>query len=367
MSTQAGLLDPDVLLHDPGGPRECLVRTGQLVVPDDAVEPAMRALDRWVDHVEVSAEARLATLRLRPDLADRCVELAAEAGRRLPVAPNHVHSILYGTPILHGTGAAPQPVPPPPAPAEERWQPPVTVAILDTGLDPHPWFAGRPWLSDWGLQPEVLDSDGDSRRDRLAGHGTFVAGVLLQHAPGVTIRHRRVLSSQGIADDRTVAAALRSLRRRAAAAGEHLDIVLLTAGCHTVDNRCPPLLAREISRFTDTVFVAAAGNSGTARPFWPAAASPVVAVGATDRPGHLAPFSNRGPWLDTTAPGVNIVSSFVQFRPSAGLAPDTEPRTYGAARWTGTSFAAPHIAADIANLLHTGLSTHDARRIVVTK
>ncbi len=268
------------------------------------------------------------------------------------MAPNHVHSILRGSPILHGTGSAPRPAAVPHAPPLEYWDPPVTVAVLDTGLDPHPWFAGRTWLSDWGLQPEILDADGDSRRDQLAGHGTFVAGVLLQHAPGVTIRHRRVLTSQGIADDRTVAAALRAIRRRAAAAGEHIDIVLLTAGCHAADDRCPPLLAREISRFTGTRFVAAAGNSGTTRPFWPAAAPDVIAVGAADSSGDLVAFSNHGPWLDTIAPGVDIVSSFVHFRPIPGVAPGTEPREYGAAMWTGTSFAAPYVAADLATQLH---------------
>ncbi|MGH2769284.1 MAG: S8 family peptidase, partial [Actinomycetota bacterium] len=52
------------------------------------------------------------------------------------------------------------------APPVEQWTPPVTVAVLDTGLDPHPWFAGRPWLSEWGLQPEVLDADGDAESDQ---------------------------------------------------------------------------------------------------------------------------------------------------------------------------------------------------------
>jgi hypothetical protein len=368
MTTNARVRDSDVLVHDPGGPRECLVRSGQLVVPADAVEPAMRALDRWVDRVELAAEAKLAVLRLRADLADRCVELAEEAGRRLPVAPNHLHSLLLGTPILHGTGAAPRPVAPVPAPPFERWRPPVTVAVLDTGLDPHPWFAARPWLSDWGLQPEVLDADRDDRRDQQAGHGTFVAGVLLQHAPGVTIRHRRVLSSRGIADDRTVAAALRALRHRAAAAGEHLDVILLTAGCHTADDRCPPLLAREISRFTGAVVVAAAGNNGTTRPFWPAAAPEVLAVGATgSHPGRLAPFSNHGPWLDVAAPGVDVVSSFVAFRPTEAAAPDTETREYGAAAWTGTSFAAPRVAAHVATMLHNGQSVVDANSLTRTR
>jgi thermitase len=359
--------EPDLLVHDPGGPHECLIRAGQLVVAADSVAPALRALDRWVDGVELTEEAKLATLRLRPSVRDRCVELAAEAGDRVPVAANHIHygsSVLQGTPILHGTAAVPGPAAEPPPPPVEHWSPPVTVAVLDTGLDPHPWFAGRPWLSEWGLQPEILDADGDLESDRQAGHGTFVAGIVLRCAPGVTIRHRRVLTSQGLTDDRTVAAALRAVRHRAAARGEHLDIVLLTAGCHTADDRCPPLLAREISRFTDAVLVAAAGNGATTRPFWPAAAPEVLAVAATTgQPGTLAPFSNRGPWVDAAAPGVDIVSAYVHFRPTRrGLAPDTEPREYGAATWSGTSFAAPHLAAAIATLLHSGLSRPEARQ-----
>jgi hypothetical protein len=359
--------EPDLLVHDPGGPRECLIRAGQLVVPADSVAPAMRVVERWVDRVEPATEAKLATLRLRPAAAHRCVELATEAGAT--VAANHVHVaslvLLVGTPILHGTGAVPNQVPDPPAPPAERWNPPVTAAVLDTGLDPHPWFAGRPWLSEWGLQPEVLDADGDAVSDQQAGHGTFVAGVLLRHAPGVTIRHRRVLSSQGLTDDRTVAAALRAVRHRAAAAGEHLDIVLLTAGCHTADDRCPPLLAREISRFTGAVVVAAAGNGGTSRPFWPAAAPEVLAVAATTAAGDLAAFSNHGPWVDAAALGVDVVSSFVRFRPTdRSVAPGTETREYGAASWSGTSFAAPRIAGQLATSLHNGLSRAEAVRRV---
>lgn len=355
--------EPDLLVHDPDGPSECLVRSGELVVPADAVEVALRRLERWVDRVEPAEEAKLATLRLRGGAVERCVQLAGEVGDRVPVAANYVH---LGSPILMGEPvwlATPEetaaPAPPPPA----SWAPPVSVAVLDSGLDPHPWFAGRPWLSEWGLQPEVLDADVDGEPDPQAGHGTFVTGIVVRHAPGVTVRHRRVLSSQGLTDDRTVAAALRALRHRAMAAGEHLDVVLLTAGCHTADDRCPPLLAREISRFTDAVVVAAAGNGGTRRPFWPAALPAVLAVGASDDGGALAPFSNRGAWVDAVAPGVDVVSSHVRFTPAdRGVAPGTEPREYGAARWSGTSFAAPRVAAEIAVLRHDGLPVADARR-----
>lgn len=340
--------EPDLMVHDPGGPRECLVRPGELLVPADAVGSAMSVLERWVDRVEPAESS--ATLRLRSGV--ECVALAEELAERVPVSVNHVH---VGSPILLGTGAVPEPADLPPAPPDELWDPPVTVAVLDSGLDPHPWFAGRRWLSEWGLQPEVLDADGDHVADYQAGHGTFVTGVLVRNAPGVTVRHRRVLSSQGLTDDRTVAEAMRAIRHRAMRTREHLDVLLLSAGCHTADDRCPPVLARELGRFEDVVVVAAAGNGGTSRPFWPAASADVVAVGAR------APFSNHGPWVDTIAPGVDVVSSYVRLSTGPGLAPDTEPRDYGAARWSGTSFAAPRIAAEVARLMHAGLSAAEAR------
>jgi subtilisin family serine protease len=266
---------------------------------------------------------------------------------------------------MFGTGATPGPAGEPQAPPVEVWAPPVTVALLDTGLDPHPWFAGRPWLSEWGLSPEVLDPEFVRDRDRQAGHGTFVAGVLLRHAPGATVRHHRSLSSLGLTDDVTVATALRQVHERATATGQPLDVVVLTAGCHTPDDRCPPALARQIERHAETVLVAAAGNGGTERPFWPAALPSVVAVGATDQDGAPASFTNHGDWVDAMAPGVDVVSSYVRLVPGEeGVAPGTTTRVYGAATWSGTSFAAPRVAAEIATALHEGNSPDQARSAV---
>src|SRR5262249_8587673 len=81
-------------------------------------------------------------------------------------------------------------------------------------------------------------------------------------------------------------------------ARERLDSVVLTAGCHTPDDRCPPVLAREIERHQRTIVIASAGNDGTERPFWPAASPSVIGVGATGADGTLASFSNRGDWVD---------------------------------------------------------------------
>ncbi|WP_245931605.1 S8/S53 family peptidase [Actinokineospora auranticolor] len=322
---------PDLLLHDNGGNGECLVRRGQLVVPRADLPAAVRALDRWIESVD---PAEHATLRLRAGVD--CVEVAADMADRVPVSVNHVHTVMEGSPILHGTGRSPVPVPLPPEPPREVWSRPATVLMLDTGLDPHPWFVGRPWFGQWGL--EVLDADGDGVTDRQAGHGTFVAGVLLRHAPGVTLRQHPVLSSHGLTDDRTVASTLRRARFLAAARGERIDVLLLTAGCHTVDDRCPTILSRELAHWPTAV--AAAGNFGTTRPFWPAALPGVVAVGALCPDGTVAPFSNGGSWVDRYAPGVDVVSSHVRV--------EGDRRVHGAARWSGTSFAAPRVAAELA-------------------
>lgn len=354
---------PDLHLHDPGGPRECLVRPGELVATPEGLARALNRLGRWVDRVDHAPELALARIRLRPAEHANTVRIAAEADPDIPVAPNHVHlgcPVLLGQPVMFGTGGTPADGPLVPAPRHELWAPPISVAVLDTGLDPHPWFADRPWLTDWGLSPEVLDGDGVPGQDRQAGHGTFVAGVLLRHAPGAVLRHHRVLSSVGLTDDVTVAAGLRRIRHTARDQGEHLSVLVLTAGCHTASDRCPPVLRRELDRFRDATVVAAAGNGATTRPFWPAALPTVLAVAATGPDGELAEFSNRGPWVDAAAPGVDVVSSFVRLRPTAGVAAGTENREYGYAQWSGTSFAAPAVAGVIAALRHQGHSRASA-------
>jgi len=80
---------------------------------------------------------------------------------------------------------------------------------------------------------------------------------------------------------------------------------------------------------------ASTGNDGAAV-VSPASLPGVLAVGATDRTGALAPFSARGPQVVLVAPGTDIVSTF-------NRGTDGKPGGYNVPA-TGTSFAAPIVA-----------------------
>lgn len=55
------------------------------------------------------------------------------------------------------------------------------------------------------------------------------------------------------------------------------------------------------------LYFGAAGNIPTTNPTYPAAYSDVVAVTAGDRKGKLAPYANRGNFVDVIAPGMSVV------------------------------------------------------------
>jgi subtilisin family serine protease len=151
-----------------------------------------------------------------------------------------------------------------------------------------------------------------------------------------------VLSSFGDGDDLTIGYGLERAVDRITP--DTFDVIIMSLGTYTDDDTPPPLSAFIDKYVTPaTVLVAAAGNEGSCRPYYPAALPDVVAVGALDSAGR-AWFSNFGPWVDACAPGVDVVSTYFSFVESTGPG-----RTYeGWAAWSGTSFSAPKIAAAIA-------------------
>ncbi|GAA0968041.1 S8 family peptidase [Actinocorallia libanotica] len=319
----------DARLAAPG----ILLRRDQLLVADRDLPRVEELLRRWWDSREEGPG--VTRLRLAPAAGvDVCeVSLLARA-QGLAVGPNH---LVRGQPMWWaGPADRPRPARALPLPACGPVRRDATVAVLDTGLDPHPWYDAADWFAGQrGLVAEALDADLDHALDAQAGHGTFVAGVVLQHAPSARLLARRVIGGDGVGDELTLIRALRGLGR--------VDVVNVSLGCHTFDDRPSPLMEQAVASLgPDTVVVACAGNAASDRPFWPAALPGVIGVAALDG-SERAWFSNHGPWVDACAPGVAVHSSFVRFGKFDGYA-----------LWSGTSFAAPAVAGAVAARVTAG-------------
>ena len=260
----------------------------------------------------------------------------------LRVAPNHV---LTGLPYVHGGPACFASATSDELELGGGDGERVRVAVIDTGYTPRL----HSWLDDHtNPAPDTLeDTDVQPRNgwlDDQAGHGTFIAGVVLSRAPGATVDIAKVLDTEGYGSELDVA--------RAILEHKDADVINLSLGCYTHDDQ-PPLAIAEALRHVSpgSVVVAAAGNDGTHRPLWPAAHKRVLGVAAVDEGRQRAFFSNYGWWVDAATHGVDVLSTFLEFDESAhqvaidGRAPQSFNRW---ARWSGTSFAAPKLAGEIA-------------------
>jgi subtilisin family serine protease len=276
-----------------------------------------------------------------PALVER---LRSTEGERAPrVGPNHV---VFGVPAFRGSpGDEPERAEPLGDPPEGDELPGhgVDVVVLDTGVD-----AGArktAWLQpalvasgDIDLSADLLPSDGFI--DEQAGHGAFVAGLVRQAAPGATVRVVRVLDTQGVGDEVAIAAAIVSARSA--------DVLNLSLGGYAHGDLPPIAIEAALASLPrSTAVVAAAGNFGATRPFWPAALKRAIAVGAVDEHTRPASFTNRGWWVDACALGVKCHSVFVRGTENPALA--AHPEVFdGWALWSGTSFACAVVAGAVA-------------------
>src|SRR5262249_11605000 len=116
--------------------------------------------------------------------------------------------------------------------------------------------------------------------------------------------------------------------------------------------------------------VAPAGNQNSPTPQYPAAFhrshKNVIGVGSITRSKRRSSFSNYGPWVTCCTQGENVLSSFIthwQGQTEDGDPDGSSPLktfTSGWARWSGTSFASPKVAAAIANRVAAGASPYKA-------
>jgi subtilisin len=230
----------------------------------------------------------------------------------------------------------------------------VTVGIIDTGVGDHPDLrvAG-------GANTVQGERPGDWR-DNGAGHGTHVAGIVAGRgvngrgvrglAPGVELRSYRVFGKGD--DGASNYAILKALDR---AVEDGCDLVNMSLGGPDRDEATRSAIMD--ARAQGTLVICAAGNDGRGPVAYPGAeqlafavsamgrkgtfpadsthAAEVMAPYGKDRSNFIAGFSNVGPEIDLTGPGVAVVSSV--------------PGGYAA--WDGTSMACPAVTGAAAALL----------------
>jgi subtilisin family serine protease len=260
----------------------------------------------------------------------------------------------------------------------------IVVAILDTGVLPyHPdlggsvaGIAGQIWTN-WTEQGGVagVDDDGngfiddtwgwdfvanqsvftgedgqdeDNDPNDFAGHGTFVAGLigaLTDNTIGVSGTAWKVrlmpvrvgwssnADPLGDVDMSYVAQGIRYATRMGAS--------VINCSFSTLD-QAGLMAAADEAIHAGVTIVCASGNGG--QPHDLALREDVVAVAATDQNDQVAGFSNLGSFVDVSAPGVSIASTFIVHATSDSVG-ERQP-AYGSL--SGTSLAAPLVSGAVA-------------------
>ncbi len=246
------------------------------------------------------------------------------------------------------------------------------VAIIDTGVDRfHPLLQSKIW-NDNRPNAEVPDDDNDNDLDGLrddtwgwdfvdkdsdpveiaedpgktvAGHGTFVAGLITLLAPDAKILPIRAFPSDGVSNAFTVASAVKY-------AAEHgASVINLSLGSPEISELLQSAI--EDARKRGILVVAAVGNDNDEKfPQFPSNLADVLAVAAIELSGAKANFSNFGVHVDVCAPGSKLVSAY----------PGSHEESF--AVWSGTSFAAPLAAAEAALIFSADPNNPDVKKLI---
>jgi membrane-anchored mycosin MYCP len=305
----------------------------------------------------------------------------ALSGRPAPLQPTQ-QKVTCSTPTLSGP-------PPQDAPIAQRvldlpaaWQftrgAGQKVAVIDTGVNPHPRLPP--------VQPggDYVAAGGDGLSD-CDGHGTIVAGIIAARpspgdgfagvAPDAAILSIRQLSlafeasgqsssqtpgamsDTGYGNVLTLAAAVVRATDMGATVINLSEVSCTQAGDDTADGTLGAAVQYAYNH--NVVVVAAAGNMQTdgpcktqnTEPGWAnvqTIPSPawfdkyVLSVGSVDPTGAVSGLTLQGPWMGVAAIGVQIVS--LDSKPGGTGLVDSVQGSQGPQAIEGTSFAAPYVS-----------------------
>jgi thermitase len=217
----------------------------------------------------------------------------------------------------------------------------IKVAVIDTGLDlNHPMFSGH--LAPSAEWKDFVDGDVTPQEvsGSSYGHGTAVAGIILQAAPRATILPIRVLKPDGVGDTDNIAAAIDWAIQKG------VKVINLSLGTNVQATALQSWVGYALSQ--GIYVVASSGNSGDGNVTFPAGDATtmtyygvnyskyLISVGSVNSSWARSSFSTYGSSLKLMAPGEQVFTAF----------PDNQT-----GHATGTSFAAPQVAGVLAMAL----------------
>ncbi len=204
----------------------------------------------------------------------------------------------------------------------------IKVAIIDTGISNHSELTIVGGVS----TVEYTESFQDDH-----GHGTHVAGVIAGKrndtgivgvSPDAKLYAIKALDENG---EGNLSDVLEGIEW---AINNGMDIINLSFGMDEIDSSLEEMVNKAYE--AGILIVGASGNNGRANSvMYPAKYENVIGVSAVDGRLNIASFSSTGAEVEFSAPGYNIISTFIN-------------GSYGVA--SGTSQAAPHVAGMLALL-----------------
>ena len=204
----------------------------------------------------------------------------------------------------------------------------IIVAVVDTGVQSSHYFLQGRMLSGWCMMYNHEDySDVFTVSN---GHGTQVAGVIVDSTPGLSVK---ILPVRVFDSNRggTVLSLTNGIRW----AASRSDVINVSAGGR--GNYQMVIDAVLYAKHRNVAVVAAAGNSRSdAGNYTPAHIPWVITVAASNGFNNPADFTNWGPAINLSAPGVSIRAAAIDG---------------GYIHTGGTSLAAPHVSAAAAMYL----------------
>ncbi|MBH5319851.1 S8 family peptidase [Paenibacillus sp. GSMTC-2017] len=223
----------------------------------------------------------------------------------------------------------------------------VKVGVIDTGVD-----FNHPDIRHSLLRGINLISRSKPPYDDN-GHGTHIAGTIaaanqmqgmIGVAPRALIAPVKAFDHNGSAFVSDIVLGIEWCVRNG------MDVINMSFGMKT---RSKSLLGAVTSAYNSgIIIVASSGNDGRQRYVdYPARYPQTISVGATNRLRRIAPFSNKGAYIDIYAPGDKITSAWLR-------------GNYN--EMSGTSMATSHVSGAIALLLslRPGLSPSEIKAIM---